>query len=172
MSTLDEYIHNPHSEDITDDIIYIYVVALILWFLLIYTLDLISKDLISFVILLIPVALYLISIYTVHDSDKDIEKGFLQSDILAFSVIIITITLNLERNSYSPFFSKLMTVGLLLLMFSFVDFWVSKYDYLYVLHIKSILRIAAMTIFLYMIYIYHILNVREYGCTINPLKEN
>ena len=65
-----------------------------------------------------------------------------------------------------------MTVGLILLMFSFIDFWVNKCEYVYVKHIKSILRIASMTIFAYCIYVYHILDVRHYGNTINPLKEN
>jgi hypothetical protein len=157
------------TEEIVEEIRYIYITAIILWICLVYILGLITNDPIACLILSIPVALYFITMFTVDQCDEAVASQLLQADILAFGVVIITVILNMENNKYSPFFSKLMAIGLALLMFSMIDFWVDYCDYLLIMHVKCILRIAAMAIFIYMLYAYYIVNLKTIGSVINPI---
>lgn len=164
--------HKPeYSDELVEDIQYLYITAIILWICLVYILGLVTYDAISILILTIPIILYFITMFTVDQCDHLVATQLLQADILAFGVVIITVILNMENNKYSPFFSKLMAVGLALLMFSMVDFWVNYYDHLLVVHIKCILRIASMAIFIYMLYAYYIVNLKTIGSVINPISD-
>lgn len=157
------------KESLTDNLTYIYIVAIILWFVIIFLLGLFCDDILAILILMIPPIIFIFTIFNFSDCVKEVEAELLQTDILPFGVIIITILLSEDRNKYSTFMTKITTAGVVLLFLNMSDFWVSKYDHRIIKHIKSILRIMSLALFTYLFYAYYFIVKEEVPDVINPI---
>ena len=159
-----------YDEDTVLNIKHIYLVSIIIWFIVIYLLELWTDDILSNLLLFIPPIVYLMTFFSIGDCTKSLEDFILQEDILAFGVIIITTVFSAEHSIHTAFMAKLMVVGLFILSLSFIDFCVPKADIITLKHVKSITRLAAMTIFIYAFYAYFIAMKIKTKVVVNPMN--
>lgn len=141
-----------YDEDTTFKVQSLYLIAIVLWIILIYILDLYKTDFIGLLILSIPIILFLISYYYFPNCDKGIGNDFYQSDIVTFGVVIISVFLSSRYEHYSGYFSKLIFIGIFLMGLSMIDVCTSNSNRVIITHIKNILQTGATAIFIYLFY--------------------
>lgn len=159
-----------YDDDTIFNIKCLYLISIIIWFIIIYLLELWTDDILANLILFIPPIVFLITFFSIDNCTSASEDAILQDDILALGVIVITIILSAENNIFTPFMAKLMVVGIFILSLSFIDFYVHASDIIVLKHIKSITRNAAIVIFLYAFYAFFISAKLKSPSVVNPLK--
>jgi len=149
----------------------IYLIGLILWFLLIILLDLMQPDIIVWIFLFLPPAVYLINLINLSCCSSDVEREMFKGNLLSFGFLITIILLNwktpLEGQDKSKFF-RLIVIAFILLMVSLVDIWVPiKYQSI-VKHIKTILHTASLSLLALALYLYY--QFYQTSCKIHNLQ--
>ena len=160
-----------HDDASIDDIRLVYVIAILLWILIIWCLELYNTDLVGILILAIPIIFYVFSIFVVVDCTKDTEKDVLQTDVLLFGSALITVFVSVKYIEYSSYFYKLIFIGVLLAAIGSTDIWLSKkHAHLYK-HIKIVLQTASTFIFVFLFYTFYVVAYNTSEVNVNPFTD-
>lgn len=149
-----------YEEDIIKDIQWIYILAGIVWLILVYVLGLLKPDIIVLLILLIPIIVYAINFVSISEHLCLIENQMFKGNFLYFAFItaIILINWNKDINSTEKHdLFKIVIIALILLMLSMVDVWLDPKQFAIVKHVRTTLHTASLTLLalaLYMFYIF------------------
>lgn len=149
-----------YEEDIIIDIQWIYILAGIVWLILVYVLGLLSPDIIVLLILLIPIIVYAINYVNVSENLCLIENQMFKGNFLYFAFItaIILINWNKDINSTEKHnIFKIVIIALILLMLSMVDVWLDPQQFGIINHVRTSLHTASLSLLalsLYMFYIF------------------
>jgi len=160
-----------YSDDIIERVNNLYLLAILIWIIIIIFLELYYTDIIGGFILLIPIIIFIISMTSFKNCHIEMEAEIFQYDILAFGVVIVTIFLALKYVNYTTFFYKLIFVGILLLGISMIDVWLSPNDLIIAKHIRGILQTMSTAIFIYIFYTFYFISHHLVGHTRNPFME-
>ena len=157
---------NDHTDDCyCDDTIKnieaVYIIAALLWVILIIALNLIKPDIIVLLILLLPLVVFVINFLSLGEFTCSMENQMFKGNFLSFGFIVAIILINwnspIGDHDKTEFF-KIIIVALILLMISLVDLWVGKDKMSIVKHVKTALHTASLTLLalaLYLYYTYH-----------------
>lgn len=139
----------------TQSIQIFYIIASVLWLLLIYfTRILDNVDIVSMSILAIPIIVYLINYEGCTHFKKDSECDLFKGNYLSFAFLIAVIFINWNKDARNESVFRIMFIAIILIMVSLIDIWVDK-DALYLFkHIKSSLQTAALTLLAFALYNY------------------
>ena len=139
----------------------VYIIAALVWTLMIYILDLWKSDYIVFFILLLPLVIYIINFLALADFTCSMEEQMFRGNFLSFGFIVAIVLINwntpLGHDNKTEFF-KILIVAFILLMLTLVDIWVNKEKMSIVKHIKTSIHTASLTLLalaLYLYYTYH-----------------
>ena len=160
-----------YEEDTISKVRIMYIIAIIIWILLVIYLELYITDFIGTCILFIPIIYYLISMFYFNKCNPKIEDEIFQYDLLAFGVVIITVFISYRYAEYSNFFYKLIFVGIFLLGVSMLDLWIPKNELVLAKNFRSILQTAATVIFIYLFYTFYYISYYDGESTRNPFVE-
>lgn len=160
-----------YEEDTISDVRTIYVVAIFMWILIIYILELYKTDTVGLLVLSIPIVFFIISMTFFDKCTKDIEDDICQYDILAFGVTIITVFLSWKYAEYLSYLYRLIFVGILLLAVSMLDLWIPKKELVLHKHIRDILQIMSTVIFIFIFYTFYFISLKKDSHIRNPFED-
>lgn len=134
----------------------IYVIAIVLWIILIFILDIHKSDWVGWIFLSIPIIVYSISFSYASGKEHDIADDMFGGDFLSFAFLTIVIIINWSKITRTSHFFKIILVSAALLMMSLIDVWVDKEKIIIIKIIKSILQTAALSLLIYALYLYYL----------------
>lgn len=157
----DPYIKECYSEEKASQVRMVYIVALVIWILIIACFGLYTTDVIGWIILGIPLVVFF-SGYA--NSDKltiEIEQENFQANYFAVGLLLILPLLTWANREYKGDrnrFIRILVLAVIIVMLSLLDLWVEK-QYLSVnKHAKSALQTIAIVLLIYAFYSYYIDN--------------
>lgn len=149
---------NCYDKDIVRYIEAIYAIGVILWFVLVFLLQILEPDIIVWIFLFLPPAVFLINILNVCVCSKELEDQMFRGNFVAFGFLIAIILINwktpIEKHDKSKFF-LLLVVAFILIMVSLVDIWVEEKYQSIIKHIKTILNTSAAALLALALYLYY-----------------
>ncbi len=132
-----------------------YIIASILWVLLIFICRLYETGPIGLLILTIPLVIFAINYQNASKHTTDLESEMFQGNFLSFGFLITSILINWQKLDDKRKYFKLLMIALILLMLSLVDIWVDKDNFIIIKHIRSILETSALLLLAYTLYLYY-----------------
>jgi len=166
-----EFHHYHHNLII---IIIIYSFGIILWIYIIYYFKMLpSKDNIDFIIIIVPIFLFILAIFSSSGITPSVEQFMFRGNILSLGLVISLPLLSWVVDKYlgsdRKTFVQMMSIAIILSMITLVDIWVPE-KYLYIVkHIKSILQTIA--VFILMICLYRFLIHTDSNSLIDAYKK-
>ena len=134
-----------------------YIVAAVIWILIVYFGNFSrSYDLVSIVILSIPVIAYLINYSNCGKFSEDLGSEILKGNLLSFVFLIFIIFINWDKVIDKNKFFRILIVALILVMFSLIDLWMSPDNMEIFKHTKTSLQTAALALLAFAIYKYYL----------------
>lgn len=139
----------------------VYIIAALIWVLLIVFLTLVKPDYIVLGLLLLPFIIFIINFLCLGSFSAKVEDQMLRGNFLSFGFIVAVVLINwnspMERQDKTEFF-KILIAAFILLMISLVDVWVNGDKLSIVKHIKTSLHTISLSLLalaLYLYYTYH-----------------
>jgi len=135
----------------------IYIIAIILWLVLIVVLGLFCMDIIVLALLSIPLVAFIISYLNICHCDGLTEGEMFKGNFVPFAslVVIVMINWNSPAISDKSRFFKIIITAFILLMLSLVDIWVRKDRMTLAKHVKTCLQTAALSLLATALYVYY-----------------
>jgi len=144
-----------HDQDKIDQIKIFYLIAIILWVIIILWLQLYKTDLVGWIFLLLPVAVYFVNFSNLDQCTKEVEENMFDGNFLSFAFLISVILINWNKTANKGKYFRLLTISLVMIMLSLVDLWVSKKSLILTKHIRSIFQTTALFLLAYTLYTYY-----------------
>lgn len=142
----------------------VYIVAAVLWLLLLCALNIFSQHhLYSHYVLVIPLIVYAIGFSSVDGHLKETEREMSKYDYLSLALIFITLYIQWKHRTYkSHSYIRACTIAaLVLILLSIIDVWVPHRAIIVSKHIRSALQTAGVTLLLYVILMHAELDVDD-----------
>lgn len=146
-----------YSEETIETARNLYLVAILVWIIILIICRFNYIGIIGLIILLIPIPVFLINYFNITKCTKTQEGIVLKSNILTFTLLIVTVLINYKiiQNNHRPEFLRVLTLAILLLMLSLVDLWLPPSKYFIALNIKTMLQTAALALLAFVLYLYY-----------------
>jgi len=147
--------HRPYEKSIRTAIQIVYIIAIVVWIIILYALHIYRKiDPVGFALLAIPVFVFAIGFVNVCKQGKEIEKEMFRADFLALGLLFVSILIEWRKEkSADKTTSWLILLAFIFIILSIIDLWIT-YNYLSVLkHSKSIFQTYAAVLLLYVLYL-------------------
>lgn len=135
---------------------YLYVAAIVLWVVLVWYLELWNPERpVALMINAIPPVVFLWSLANLSSSTVDMAS-ILQSDHVAFTVLVIAFIANGMKIIKNERYLKIIVASIFFLMLSIIEVISSRQDYYLIENIKSILQTISVTLLIQVVYMaYH-----------------
>ena len=155
-----------YDDDTFYNIEAMYIVGIILWVILITYFEIIEPDPVVIFILLVPIAVYVLGMWSLSKVTVDDEEKLLASSYLSIGILVIVplLTWTHDRFGEETKILQIIVVAIILAVMSLIDIWVPATRLSLVRHFRSILQVAALVLIIYVLY--HIF-LRK-GNDINP----
>lgn len=151
--------HQPYDPDKAMAIRCLYILGILMWIGIIALFGLATRDPITWVILAIPILVYVSGYIGASYVTAAVEVEVFRANYLSIGLLIalpLLTWINKEFTGDRRQFSSILIAALILTMFSMMDLWV-KYNWLSVMkHGKSILQTASLTLLVYALYSYYV----------------
>jgi len=143
----------------------IYAIATLFWLFLIYYLEItkyVVIDYITFILLGLPLFIFLLNSYFIEDIKYGYEKFLLKGNVLYVSFIAIGIFINWDDFTIKTplLFYKIIYISLIMLSLSVLDFWYE--DYMICIYIRTVFQTLAICLLLLALYIYYGQIIKEH----------
>jgi hypothetical protein len=148
---------NYYDEKTISYIRIMYLLAISLWVIIVYSLKLYETDIYGKIIISLPIISFIIAWISLPMIKKKYESQAFKSNFVSLVLLLsLPILALLERQSGgTPAASKAIIVAMACLIFSMLDWWISN-DYLSInKHFKSVFQTFAITLLIYSIYRYY-----------------
>lgn len=136
---------------------YIYIIAAIIWLIIVYCLCLYTGGVVVCLFLFIPLIVYGLNFYWLPQHTKDVPKLMFDADFLAIAFLIITLIVNWYKLIDTHHVLPIIIVAVIILAFTLIDFWTPKKDFIIIQHIRSSLETAAVVLLMIVAYKYYLL---------------
>lgn len=160
-----------YNRDIVKKIQIMYIMAAIIWILLIFICGWYKLGMFGTFILLIPLVVYGINFQNVKHHTIDIEGEMFEGNFLSFGYLIIVVFVNWKQIQYKDKIFGIILIGLILIMLSMVDIWVDKEDFILVKHFRTILQTASLFLLAYALYIFYLEITKNGKITEDPINK-
>lgn len=149
--------HKPYGQKKKDILFGIYLAAIILWGILLAYLSP-DVDVWGWIILVIPIAVFLISMFSLDGVSTIVEENVFQINTLSVGLLIILPLLAFITKDFKG--DKLLMAHVVLLaitfsLFSMIDVWVSEKWITLTRHVRSIFQTVSLTLILFALYLYY-----------------
>lgn len=135
-----------------------YIIASILWILLIAVTGLYQTTLLGYLILTIPLCVFGFGFINAQHLTVEVEENVFTANSLSIGLLILLPLLTEVDKSFNKnkkIFTRAMIIAVVLAMFSLIDVWVQPKMLSVTKHIKSILQTLALTLLVYALYMYY-----------------
>lgn len=134
---------------------YMYMVAAIIWMVLIYSISFWKSGPFGWLFLIIPLFIYGINLANVNKHTVDVEDDMFQGNFLSFGYLVVLFIINWEKVKEKRRLLTILAIALVLILFSMYDLWLPKRKIIYVKHFRSICIVAALSLLAYALFIYY-----------------
>lgn len=144
------------NDSTAEKVRYLYVAAIVLWVVLVWYLELWNPERpVMLMINAIPPVVFLWSLANLSSSKVDMAS-ILQSDHVAFTVLVIAFIANGLKIIKNERYLKIIVTSIFFLMLSIIEVISSRQDYYLIENIKSILQTISVTLLIQVVYMaYH-----------------
>lgn len=149
------------SPYITRTIRILYLVAIILWFIIVFWFNFFKTSLAGKMILFIPAIVFAIAFANVTGHTVKTAGQMLKGNVLSFMFLTISLLLNWFKIGDKKKVFNAMVLAVIFIMVSLLDFWVQEKDTIFVIHIKSIAQTFAIVLLIYSLYVRYSDNYNE-----------
>lgn len=131
-----------------------YVVAIVLWIVVVIYFRLVEDDAVSIIILFIPIAVYMLGLWSLSEVTIDDEEKILSSSYLSIGILVIVplLTWTHDRFGEETKILQIIVLAIILAVTSLIDVWTPAKNISLVRHFRSILQVAALTLIIYVLY--------------------
>lgn len=155
----DEEVCDRYIGDIKRNIEYVYIISIIAWIFLVVILKLWKyDDFIIWLILLLPIVVFIINYLSVGGFSCKMEDQMFRGNFLSFAFLVAIVLIHwnnpMGHHDKTEFF-KILITAFILLMISLVDLWVDDKKMPVVKHIKTSLQTASLTLLALALYLYY-----------------
>jgi hypothetical protein len=147
---------NTYSPECARKIQIIYIIAAIVWIIIIFILCLWDVYLIGLIILAFPLIIFGINFAHATVITHEIEKEMFTGNFISFGFLIVVILINWSKIEDKSKYFVILFVALVLIMLSLVDVWVGTDNLSISKHLRSIFQTSAMALLVYALYIYYV----------------
>ena len=144
----------------SNKVFWCYIIAILLWILLIYLLRLyIKADFIVWLVLLIPVVLFAIGAYNANKITIEVESSVFQNNYLSLGLLIVIPLLTWISKDFAgdkKRFISVLILAVILNVIAMIDIWVTRDNLSVVKHVKSIIQTMASVLIVYALYTYYL----------------
>ncbi len=166
VSFIEHHNHNNNNHDCYNDNVIrsvqaVYIIASLLWVVLIATLGLWKQDWLALLLLLLPIVVYTINFVSLGDFTCSSEEQMFRGNLLSFGFLVAIILINwnspIGKQNKTEFF-RILIAAFILLMISLIDLWVSPDNMSIAKHVETALHTASLSLLalgLYLYYTYH-----------------
>jgi len=153
-----------YCEDTIKRIKILYLVAVIIWFVIIFWLDLYDVGVLGWFFILLPVFVFGVNFSFLESCTKDTENDLFAGNFLSFAFLVTAIIISWTKTPTRPYYYKVLLVALFFIMLSLVDFWVPKKHMPISKHLRMIFQTSALSLLALAIYKYYreILSSKKY----------
>ena len=141
-----------------------YLIGILLWTILIFTLELYPSNLIEFFILCVPYVLFLINFTFTEDLVNESEDDVIASNYISLGILLVIPLLSWikqdEKIGDLQKFIKIALVSIILSLVSLIDFWVPKKSVVFMKSLRSIFSTISIILIVYAIVLYMTETVR------------
>jgi|SRR5579864_3918574 len=131
----------------------VYIIAVVLWILLLFALQVYNhRAAVGYVILAVPIFVYALGFLSVGKLNKEARALMLKGDVVSIAVLFLAaIFANVDRDNHYTI--TIMVVAAVLVLLSLIDIWTGCKTQELVQVVKSIFQTAAITLLIYVIYV-------------------
>lgn len=136
----------------------LYIIASILWIILIIIAGLYKTTILGFLILSIPIFIFGFGFSSARHLTVEIEENLFTANSLSIGLVILLPLLTEVDKSYNKnkkTFTRAMVIAVVLAMLSLIDVWIQPKMISLTKHIKSIFQTTALTLLVYALYMYY-----------------
>lgn len=133
----------------------LYIVAVVIWIILVWWLDLYKTDGIGWFFILLPIFIYAINYSYVHKAEIETENDMFAGNFLSFGFLIAAFIISWTNAGVNPKVFKIIFVGIVLIMFSLIDVWLPKQEMVISKHLRTIFQTGALSLLALALYIYY-----------------
>lgn len=137
----------------------LYLIAILIWVLIVIFFRLFDGDIISCIIILLPIVIFALNYCFVGGVDTTLEEQLFQINYLSLGVLLVLPMLswiNGGKGQRKDKFIRILVLSIILSMLSMIDIWVSREWLSFVVHLKSIFETVALILMIYALYTYYV----------------
>lgn len=153
--------NNKYSPRSASTIRIIYLIAIVIWFLVVYWGGFYKSGIMANFILLFPVLVFGLAYHHVNNHTTDIIHRMLKGNIVSFLFLTVSLLVNWFKIGDKKKVYKAMMIAIIFIMISLVDYWIPKKDLVFLIHIKTISQTLAIVMLTYALYIRYSDNITE-----------
>lgn len=131
----------------------IYIIATVIWILLLFYLQVYKHDsVVGYLILIIPIFVFAMGYLSVGKITKNVRGQMFKADVVSITVLFITAVLA-GAGQETHFTYHIMVVAAVLVLLSLIDIWAGIKTVEIVQAVKSVFQTMAITLIMYVIYV-------------------
>lgn len=149
--------HKPYGARKKDVLFSVYLVAILLWGILLAYLQP-ETDFLGWIILIIPILVFLIATLSLDSISATVESNVFQFNSLSVGLLIIMPLLTFITRDFKGNQRLMVQIVLLAITFgliSMIDVWIAEKWITAIRHIKSVFQTVSLTLVLFALYLYY-----------------
>lgn len=151
-------LHRTYGRNKTPRIQITYLLAVLIWFMIVVCFQLYETDIYGLLILAIPLVIFFINFINAPYLTLNVENSIYGFNYISVGLLVIVPLITLTRTHYKGNRNKVIMVTVLALVFavlSVLNIWVRPKWLSIVRHFRSILQTYSLTLIIYALYIYY-----------------
>nr|QBK90851.1 MAG: hypothetical protein LCPAC201_01520 [Pithovirus LCPAC201] len=133
----------------------VYIIAAIVWIVIVFVLCFWEIDIIGIIILAFPLLVFGVNFSNTSVLTRDIENEMFTGNFISFGFLIAIILINWSKIQNKGKYFTILFISLILIMLSLVDVWVDAENLSVAKHIRSIFQTTALSLLVYALYVYY-----------------
>lgn len=161
-----------YKSDCVQKVQLIYIIAAIVWIIIVFVVCFSDIDIIGLVILSFPLIVFGINFSNAMVLTQEIENEMFTGNFISFGFLIAIIIINWSKIENKGKYFTILFISLIFIMLSLVDIWVDQDNLSVAKHIRSIFQTSALSLLIFALYIYYKDVVNYQGSTSSELDLN
>jgi len=149
-----------YTRKTSEFLIVFYFIATILWLVLVMSMGVKPNDIVTIILIMVPVIAFAVAIYNAYDLDN--RQHISKSTFNFFTVALLSTSVIVNWKSTSgnvvhrEKFYKMLITGFIIFMLSSVDFWMDAKDEVYIVHVRTALQTISLGLIMIALFWYYV----------------
>lgn len=147
---------NYYDLDVVQQIRVIYLIAALVWLIIVWYCQLYVTDPIVWFFIVVPIGVFAINYANADKHTKDLENEMFSGNFLSMAFLIVAIVLSYSKVGGKAKYFKLLFLALVFIMFSLIDVWLPTDKLILCKHIRSIFQTSAIALLAITFYLFYV----------------